>query len=80
MYQGFGNVGSWAAKLIHERGGKVIAIGDVSGAIKNSNGIDIPAVVKHIAEGGVLKDFQGEMPWTQMNCWCMNAMFSCPVP
>jgi len=59
MYQGFGNVGSWAAKLIHERGGKVIAIGDVSGAIKNSNGIDIPAVVKHIAEGGVLKDFQG---------------------
>jgi len=59
MFQGFGNVGSWAAQLIHERGGKVIAIGDVSGAIRNSNGIDIPALVKHKAEGGALKDFQG---------------------
>lgn len=52
-------MGSWAAQLIHERGGKVIAIGDVSGAIKNSNGIDIPAVIKHKAEGGILRDFQG---------------------
>lgn len=59
VIQGFGNVGSWAAKLVHERGGKVVAIGDVSGAIQNPNGIDIPAVMKHKAEGGVLNNFQG---------------------
>lgn len=59
VIQGFGNVGSWAAQFLHERGGKVIAIGDVSGALKNSNGIDIPALVKHKAGGHALKDFQG---------------------
>lgn len=59
MFQGFGNVGSWAAQLIHERGGKVVAISDVTGAIRNPNGIDIPAVMKHKSEGGALKDFQG---------------------
>lgn len=57
--QGFGNVGSWTAKLIHERGGKVIAIGDVSGTIRNPNGLDIHNLLKHKSEGGVLKDFTG---------------------
>uniref|UniRef100_A0A453JJB2 Rx N-terminal domain-containing protein n=1 Tax=Aegilops tauschii subsp. strangulata TaxID=200361 RepID=A0A453JJB2_AEGTS len=34
----FGNVGSWAAQLITEAGGKVVSIRDVTGAVKNSNG------------------------------------------
>ncbi|KAG0449858.1 hypothetical protein HPP92_027075 [Vanilla planifolia] len=59
VIQGFGNVGSWAAKLIHEKGGKVVATGDVSGAIRNPDGIDIHGLLKHIAEGGLLKDFKG---------------------
>ncbi|XP_020672980.1 glutamate dehydrogenase 2-like, partial [Dendrobium catenatum] len=59
VLQGFGNVGSWAAKLIHECGGKVIAICDVSGAIENPNGINIEELQKHIASGGNLKDFNG---------------------
>ncbi|KAI3905145.1 hypothetical protein MKX01_017391 [Papaver californicum] len=41
VIQGFGNVGSWAAKLIHERGGKIVAVSDITGAISNSDGIDI---------------------------------------
>ncbi|KAL0905020.1 hypothetical protein M5K25_027191 [Dendrobium thyrsiflorum] len=57
--QGFGNVGSWAAKLIHESGGKIVAIGDVSGTIRNRNGLDIHQLLKHKAEGGLLKDFTG---------------------
>ncbi|KAJ6804610.1 glutamate dehydrogenase 2, mitochondrial [Iris pallida] len=59
VIQGFGNVGSWAAQLVHERGGKVVAIGDASGALRNPNGIDIPAIIKHKGAGGVLKDFKG---------------------
>lgn len=39
--QGFGNVGSISARLLHERGVKVVAISDVSGAYYNKNGIDI---------------------------------------
>lgn len=52
-------MGSWAASLIHARGGKVIAIGDVTGSIKNDNGIDVPALIKHKSGGGALKDFNG---------------------
>nr|CAI53674.1 glutamate dehydrogenase 2 [Glycine max] len=60
VIQGFGNVGTWAAKSIFERGGKVIAVSDISGAIKNLNGIDILALLKHKdGNGGVLKDFPG---------------------
>ncbi|XP_026407307.1 glutamate dehydrogenase 2-like [Papaver somniferum] len=59
VIQGFGNVGSWAAKLIHERGGKIVAVSDITGAIKNSNGIDIPSLLAHKEETGTLKSFGG---------------------
>jgi glutamate dehydrogenase (NAD(P)+) len=38
--QGFGNVGSWTARLLKQHGSKLIAVEDVSGAIANSDGID----------------------------------------
>jgi len=52
-------VGSWAAKIIHERGGKVIAVSDISGAVKNPNGLDIPELIRHKESTGSLKNFQG---------------------
>lgn len=57
--QGFGNVGSWAARLISEQGGKIVAVSDISGAIKNSNGIDIPSLLKHAKEHRGVKGFHG---------------------
>ena len=60
--QGFGNVGSWAARLISENGGKIVAISDVTGAIKNSNGIDIPSLLKHAKEHKGVKGFEGGNP------------------
>ncbi|XXG75647.1 hypothetical protein AAC387_Pa08g0175 [Persea americana] len=59
VIQGFGNVGSWAAQLIHSRGGKVVAVSDITGAIRNLNGLDIPALLKHKAKTGTLKEFEG---------------------
>ena len=38
--QGFGNVGSWTAKLAFDEGMKIVAISDVYGAIANKKGID----------------------------------------
>jgi glutamate dehydrogenase (NAD(P)+) len=58
VIQGFGNVGSWAAELIHEMGGKIVAVSDISGAIKNSNGLDIPALMKHTKTNGGVKGFE----------------------
>lgn len=45
--QGFGNVGSWAARLLSIRGVKIRAISDISGTYWNENGIDIEAAIKH---------------------------------
>ena len=45
--QGFGNVGMWAARLLEERGLKVAAISDLSGAYYNENGIDIDKAAKY---------------------------------
>ncbi|XP_047328460.1 glutamate dehydrogenase A-like [Impatiens glandulifera] len=57
--QGFGNVGSWVARLIHERGGKVVAVSDITGALKNENGLDIHALIKHKETTGALTGFDG---------------------
>ncbi|XP_076924957.1 glutamate dehydrogenase A-like [Bidens hawaiensis] len=59
VVQGFGNVGSWVARLIHERGGKIIAVSDITGALKNTNGIDIPALLEHKERNGSLSSFDG---------------------
>ena len=45
--QGFGNVGSWAARLLTIRGVKVKAISDISGVYWNNDGIDIEAAIAH---------------------------------
>ncbi len=57
--QGFGNVGSWACKFIHERGGKIIAVSDVSGALYNKDGIDIEALRIHAQMHGSIVGFNG---------------------
>jgi len=58
--QGFGNVGSWAARLLNERGLTVQAISDIHGAYYNEKGIDIPAAVKYREQNkGSLVGFPG---------------------
>ncbi len=55
VIQGFGNVGSYAARTLAAHGGKVIAVGDATGAIINPKGLDIPALMKYAEEhGGIL--------------------------
>ena len=55
--QGFGNVGAWAAEILHEQGGRVIAVSDAFGGIYNDKGLDITALRKHVATGGKLQEF-----------------------
>ena len=58
--QGFGNVGSWAAYLLKERGCKVIAISDISGGYYNKKGINIGKAITHRNENnGSLANFKG---------------------
>lgn len=58
--QGFGNVGSWAARLLSERGLIVQSVSDISGAYYNEKGIDIQAAVKYREQNkGSLIGFEG---------------------
>jgi len=59
VVQGFGNVGSFSARALAERGVKVIAVGDVHGAVHNPAGLDMPALVGHVKESSTVKGFSG---------------------
>ena len=61
--QGFGNVGSWAATLLAERGVKVVAISDLSGGYYNEHGINIEDAIKYRAQNnGTLEGYQNAQP------------------
>lgn len=55
--QGFGNVGSHAALYAFERGAKIIAVSDVSGAIFNGDGLNIPDVIEYVKTHKVVAGF-----------------------
>jgi glutamate dehydrogenase (NAD(P)+) len=57
--QGFGNVGSVSAELLHGQGFKVVAVSDVFGGIHNPEGLDIPALLEHHKATGKVKGFAG---------------------
>ncbi len=57
--QGFGNAGSIAAKLISDKGGRIIAVSDSKGGILNKDGLDIDAVLEHKASTGTVQGFEG---------------------
>jgi glutamate dehydrogenase/leucine dehydrogenase len=58
--QGFGNVGSWASLLLEERGLKIVAISDISGAYHNENGINIQeAIAYRDSNNGTLEGYTG---------------------
>ena len=59
VIQGFGNVGSWGARLLHARGAKILAVSDVNGGIFARDGLDIPAVLEHVDSNGTVVGFEG---------------------
>jgi len=57
--QGYGNVGSWAARLSAEAGFHVVAVSNSRGGTYNGSGLDISAIDRHVQGGGRLGDFAG---------------------
>ncbi|MEN0128215.1 MAG: Glu/Leu/Phe/Val dehydrogenase [Brevundimonas sp.] len=60
--QGFGKVGSHAARFLHEAGARVVAVSDVVGGVQSPDGLDVPALLAHVADGGQVGDFEGGSP------------------
>jgi glutamate dehydrogenase (NAD(P)+) len=59
IVQGFGNVGSQAARLMHEAGYKIIGVADISGGVFNARGLDIKKLLEYVKEHRTVKGFPG---------------------
>jgi glutamate dehydrogenase (NAD(P)+) len=59
IIQGFGNVGSQAARLMHEAGYKIIGVADINGGVFNAHSLDLPALLDFLKENKTVKGFPG---------------------
>ncbi|HET9879120.1 MAG TPA: Glu/Leu/Phe/Val dehydrogenase [Candidatus Limnocylindria bacterium] len=60
--QGFGNVGEAAARLIHERGGRLVAITDIGGGVANPDGLNPAQLKAFLKETGSIAGAPGTQP------------------
>jgi glutamate dehydrogenase/leucine dehydrogenase len=56
-FQGFGKVGSHAARYLHQSGARVVGVTDLTGGVQDAAGIDIPALSAHCLKSGAVKGF-----------------------
>ena len=47
--QGYGNVGSAAATILHQMGCKIVAVSDITGGLHHPRGLDVPDINEHVA-------------------------------
>jgi glutamate dehydrogenase/leucine dehydrogenase len=59
VIQGYGNVGSWAARILQQLGATMVGTSDATGAIRKRDGIDADDLASHMREGGKLTEFPG---------------------
>ncbi len=60
VVQGYGNVGSWLARILQDLGSTMVGVSDAFGAIRSDEGIDAHALARHLTvEGGKLVEFPG---------------------
>jgi glutamate dehydrogenase (NAD(P)+) len=64
VVQGYGNVGSWAARIMQQLGCRLVGASDANGALAHEAGIDADALAAHVAGGGHVADFEGGEPIT----------------
>ena len=62
VVQGFGNVGSVAADLLAKDGALIVGVSDVKGGVQNPAGLDLPALMRHLAERKTVAGFPGGTP------------------
>ena len=77
--QGFGNVGSAAARCFHQAGAKVIALQTVEGTVHNPAGIDVVKLTAHQQAGGPLAEFAGAAMIPDASFWELESEFLIPA-
>ena len=59
VVQGFGNVGSVAASLLHDQGCRIVGVSDIYGGVFNPDGLDPHTVLRHVHNTGRVPGFRG---------------------
>jgi glutamate dehydrogenase (NAD(P)+) len=67
--QGLGNVGGVAARLFAQAGARVVAVQDHGGSIVREAGLDVPALLAHVAQHGSVQGFAGGEPLADEAFW-----------
>lgn len=78
VVQGFGNVGSVAAKLFQDAGAKVIAVQDHKGIVFNGAGLDVDALIQHVDHNGSVDGFKAET-LSADDFWALECEFLIPA-
>lgn len=79
VIQGFGNVGSFAGKFLHEFGCKIIAVSDVTGGLYDSDGLNIPALLDYVSENHVIEGFPQGKPISNEELLTQSCDFLIPA-
>ena len=79
VIQGFGNVGSYAAKFLHEYGCNIIAVSDVSGGLHDKDGLDIPSLFDYNRRNRTIKGFEQGKNITNEQLLALDCDFLIPA-
>ena len=79
VIQGFGNVGSYAAKFLDEYGCKVIAVSDVTGGLYDADGLDIPSLFDHNYNNRTIDGFEQGKKITNEELLALECDFLIPA-
>jgi glutamate dehydrogenase (NAD(P)+) len=79
VVQGFGNAGSWAARLLCEKGAKLLAASNSRGAIYNDKGIDPDALLAYLADHRDPSGFTGAESIPDKQLWQIKADILIPA-
>jgi glutamate dehydrogenase (NAD(P)+) len=77
--QGFGNVGSHLAQALAREDVRVLAITDADGGVHNDSGLDIDALLAHVAQHGTVAGYVGGDPLLNEELWRVPCDFMVPA-
>ncbi len=82
--QGFGNVGSSAAEILHGLGARIVAVNDVNGTIHRDEGVDVAALVQHVHHNAAnlrrtVAGFPGAAAISKDDFWRVDADICIPA-
>ncbi|RZI99083.1 MAG: Glu/Leu/Phe/Val dehydrogenase, partial [Rubrivivax sp.] len=79
IVQGFGNVGGVAGKLFAEAGARVVAVQDHGGTIYREAGLNVPELLRHVAEHKTVAGFEGSETLTSEQFWDVDCDIVIPA-